>query len=308
MTDKLLLRVSNLEKSFSNQPILRNISFEIHKGEVLGLVGPNGSGKTTTIRTILDFYKPNSGSITLLHTDCNKHFDQVGRRIGVMLESSGMYPLLTGREYLEFFGQIGAMAGKELAAAVDDALDKTGLIDAQNKRIGTYSKGMIQRLAFGRAILNRPALLILDEPFDGIDVEAKRNLMDVIASMRHEGLGVLITSHNLKEVDEICTRMIFIKNGRIVHDNTLNEIRDMYREDAVFHIFFHPDVDGAKVQALFPGDPYDDVKKVLHARLTAHHTKEKIMDIIFENKLQVREAYEENKNIEDIYMDFMKSN
>jgi ABC-2 type transport system ATP-binding protein len=212
----VVARFQSVYKKFKRIEALRGISFELCAGEILSFIGPNGSGKTTTIRHCLGFYKPDSGVVRVLGHDPSTDFGPVGRQLGIMLEQPGLCDHLTASEYLDFFGALFGLSGPLRRERTRELLEVAGLSDRAESKVAEFSKGMRQRLSLARCLINRPRLLLLDEPFDGIDVETRRHILDLLPSLAHEdGAAVLVTSHNLPEVDRISDRIAIISKGRI---------------------------------------------------------------------------------------------
>lgn len=206
----------DVEKRFGASRALDGASFTVRTGEVFGFIGPNGSGKTTAIRLMLDLYRPDRGSVLLFGLNPARALAEIGPRLGVVLEQPGLHEFLTTGEYLELYAGLRGLRPPEAARRCREALVLVDLSAQASRLVRTFSKGMRQRLAFARVLLNRPALLILDEPFDGIDAETRRSLLDLIPRVAREGAAVFLTSHNLAEVEQVCDRVAIVKRGRIL--------------------------------------------------------------------------------------------
>lgn len=207
-----MIRAEELTRIFNGVIAVDSISFHVKKGEVLGFLGPNGAGKTTAIRMLTGQLRPTSGKASLAGYDVVTERPQIKPLIGVVFEHQNLYERMSGRENLSFFAQLHSVEGKR----VDDLLEKVGLIDRARDKIKTYSNGMKQRLLIARALLNEPKVLFLDEPTRGLDPIASREIRNTIRSLGEQGTTVFLTTHYMKEADQLCHRVAFISEGKII--------------------------------------------------------------------------------------------
>ncbi len=220
------IRIRNLEKTFPiplrrRQVVtLRGLSFDIPPGIVYGLLGPNGSGKSTTLKIILGLVTPTSGTTEIFGVPSN----QVSSRIdvGFLPENPYFYKFLTGAETISFYGKLCGLSGKPLQKRVKELLDLVGLTEAGDRRIGAYSKGMLQRIGLAQAMVHDPRLLILDEPTAGVDPAGSRQIRDLILQLKERGKTILLTSHLLEQVQEVCDRVGILAKGRLVREGSLD--------------------------------------------------------------------------------------
>jgi ABC-2 type transport system ATP-binding protein len=211
---RLTIEVEAVAKQIDKFWALRDVNCDLQEGETLGFIGPNVSGKTTTARLILGVLRPTRGSIRTFGADPATDYQRIGSRVGVMLEKPGILDKLTAFEYLEFFVGILGIRPMDLSPRIRELLDLVGLSDRASSYVETFSKGMQQRISLARCLLNRPRLMVLDEPFDGLDVESRRMMLDIVSGAgKEQGTAVFITSHNLAEVEEISDRVAIIKEG-----------------------------------------------------------------------------------------------
>ena len=250
------LSVRDLQKTFhpglfeDSVEVLKGLSFEVAKGEIFGFLGPNGAGKTTTIKAITEIIYPDAGEILvcgLPHTSL-----EAKRRIGFMSESPYVYRHLTGREYLRFSGEMLGLERSGLADRIARALDQVGMSHRADRTMGTYSKGMLQRVALGQALLGEPELLILDEPMSGLDPVGRRDVRDIILAQGAAGVTVFFSTHIIPDVEMICDRVAIIVDGRVRAIGAVSEL--VSDEPTIFEVTF----DGA-----VPSD--------LQTPLEAHH-------------------------------------
>ncbi len=215
--------LKNVTKSIGERSILTDVSFTLRKGEILGYLGPNGAGKTTTIRIILDLLKPTSGDVFLFD---KKAAEADRRRVGVVLENAGFYDNLSAEVNLSYYGRIYNIKGKE--GRVKELLEFMNLWDRRNDKVGTFSKGMRQKLAIASALLPDPELLIFDEITSGLDPEARIVVREAIMKLENLKKTVLLSSHDLEEVQKIATQIIILKKGRIIINDSLVNLRSRH--------------------------------------------------------------------------------
>jgi len=211
-----------LSKQLGGRQILKNVSFSVQQGDIFGYLGPNGAGKTTTIRILLGLLSPTSGGAYILGEDICK--DEVRRKVGFVLESDGLYENKSAVENLGYYARLYGVSQAD--QKIDRALDLVGLKDRAKDQVGTYSRGMRQRLALARSMVHDPPLLILDEPTAGVDPSGQIEVREVVLNMaRKEGRTILLSSHNLDEVQRICNRIALISRGEIRLCGELEELR-----------------------------------------------------------------------------------
>jgi len=228
--------VENLCKSYGDFQALRGISFVAHEGEVFGLIGPNGAGKTTTLRIIATLLQITSGRVTALGIDLGKHPDQVRRILSYLPEDAGAYKNLTGRNYLQFIANFFDENGRT------DEMVKRGMEIADlgvriDDKVETYSKGMTRRLLVGRALMTRPRLAILDELTSGLDVVNAQEIRRIVKQAAKNGTTVLLSSHNMLEVELMCDRIVLINDGLIVEQGTPAGLKQKYAATNIEDVF-----------------------------------------------------------------------
>ena len=223
---ELIIEAKDLVHHYGTRLAVDHLSFDAVRGEVLGLLGPNGAGKTTTVRLLNGLFPPSSGSIRVLGMDPVSHGNDIRRQTGVLTETPALYERLTARQNLEFFGVLSGMPKSSRVKRSQELLEFFDLTDRAGDRAGTYSKGMKQRLALARSLLNNPAILFLDEPTSGLDPEAAQQVHELIDGLRKQnGQTVLLATHNLLEAERLCDRLVIMNHGRLLAFGSLDELR-----------------------------------------------------------------------------------
>ncbi len=219
MTTDMVIQTEGLTKRFGNITAVDNLSMEVRRGRIYGLLGPNGSGKTTTMGMLLGVLRPTAGSFRLFGSS-NRHEESL-RRVGAIIESPAFYPYMSGRKNLEYFRFI---SGRGSSDDVDDLLEKVGLADRGGDLFRTYSLGMKQRLGIGYALLGDPEIVCLDEPTNGLDPEGMIQVRELIRSLGDGNRTVLLSSHLLHEVEQVCDSVTIISKGRLVVQGDVAEL------------------------------------------------------------------------------------
>lgn len=218
----MVLEVKNLNKSYGRKKVLNNVSFKIEAGEILGFIGPNGAGKTTTIKLILGLQLIDSGEVVINGYDIKKDFVKAIEKVGAIVENPDAYMYLTGRKNLELIASLYKDVSKD---KVKEIIKLVGLEKRIDDKVSKYSLGMCQRLGIASALLASPNLLILDEPTNGLDPEGIKELRDLVKRLAKEGVAVLISSHNLAELENFCTNVCIIKNGTVISESKITELK-----------------------------------------------------------------------------------
>lgn len=217
------ISIENIKKTLGGREILKGISFTVEKGDIFGYLGPNGAGKTTTIRILLGLFQASSGKVKVLGQDINNR--ETRQKIGFVLDADGLYNNMTAEENLEYYARIYDVS--DIEKRIDHALTAVSLKDRASDRVGTYSKGMRQRLALARSIIHDPEVLILDEPTSGIDPSGQIELRKILLDIAHkEKKTVFLSSHNLDEVQRICNRIALIDRGEIKRYGELKKLKN----------------------------------------------------------------------------------
>ncbi len=218
---EVVLRTVGLTKRFGKILAVDGLDMDIRAGEVLGFLGPNGSGKSTTVGMILSLIDPTSGHVELFGQDLTKHRDVIRRRVGAIIETPAFYPYLSGRDNLR---ALATAAGGVPEGRIDELLSLVGLDERAGGKFKTYSLGMKQRLGIASTLLTDPALVILDEPTNGLDPAGQREVRGIIPRLAAEGRAVLLASHLLNEVEQVCDRVIIIRRGAMIEQGRVGDL------------------------------------------------------------------------------------
>jgi ABC-2 type transport system ATP-binding protein len=221
----LPIDVQHLSRSYGSVKAVDDISFSAQRGEIFGLLGHNGAGKTTTIRMLTGRTKPTSGTAHIAGYDVVSQLDRIKPIINLVFEDQNLYERMSGQDNLQFFADLYAVPH----ARVSELLDRVGLdAEARKRKVKTYSSGMKQRLLIARALINDPRILFLDEPTRGLDPSSARELRQIVREMSQDGTTVVLTTHYMEEADELCDRVAFLANGKIVAMDTPTELKLRY--------------------------------------------------------------------------------
>lgn len=293
-----------VRKRFGAIQALDGLSFQVGEGEILGFVGPNGCGKTTTTRLMLDLYRRDAGEIRVFGYDPAVDFSRIGPQLGVTFDQHALYESLSAEEHLVFWGRMFGKGGPDLQRRCRFLLEAVGLAERKKGPARTFSKGMRQRLAFARSLINSPRFVIMDEPFDGIDVETKRDLVDLLHTVvREEGMTTFLTSHNLVDIERLCRRVAIVKRGVVVACDTTENLRAKTRKRQVLVVTMGEGADGDLVQAAAPDGFYDPETRRLRVEYVPDGgPPDAVVRRLMERNQPVRSFHEETLSLEDIYL------
>ena len=217
-----VLEVKNLNKSFGRKQVLHDVSFDIEEGEILGFIGPNGAGKTTTIKLILGLQSIDSGEVFINGNNVKKEFAKAISSVGAIVESPDLYMYLTGRQNLKLIANYYEGITKD---DIDRVIKLVGLEKRIDDKVSKYSLGMRQRLGIASSLLHKPKLLILDEPTNGLDPEGIKEMRELLKDLAKKKIAVLISSHNLSELESFITSACVIQNGKVIANTTVKQLK-----------------------------------------------------------------------------------
>jgi len=229
----MMIGVENLVKRYDGHTVLDGINFTVEEGDLFGFLGPNGAGKTTTIRILTAVLRADSGNIVIDGYDVCSEPLAVRKTINALPESNGYYEWMTAREYLEFFSVLYEAGGPR--QEIGTLLEAVGLRDKGKNPIRTFSRGMKQRLGIARALINKPKVLFLDEPTNGLDPAGRRDVLDLLMALNRErGMTLFLSTHLLDDVERLCNRIAIINYGKIVREGSLEELKGKETLEDVF--------------------------------------------------------------------------
>ena len=232
-----MIRVNSLHKSFGEVQALRGVSFDAPDGLITGLLGPNGAGKTTTLRVLYSLLTPDEGEAQVDGFDVLKQPLEVQRRIGALPDARGVYPRLTARENVRYYGRLHGLGNAALETRIDALIELLDMGDIADRRTDGFSTGERLKVAIARALVHDPPNILLDEPTNGLDVMSTRAMRDVIRRLRDEGKCVLFSSHIMQEVAALCDHIVIIAKGRVVGAGSADELRERTGEQSLEDAF-----------------------------------------------------------------------
>jgi len=231
--------VKDLIKDYGNFRALKGISFEVNQGEIFGLIGPNAAGKTTALRVISTLLQTTSGEVKVFGYDVIKEADKVRERISYLPEEAGAYKNLSGKAYLKFMASFYSTSNEEEREIMEKGIELAKLGKRLKNKVSTYSKGMSRRLLLARALMINPKLAILDEPTSGLDVIISQEIRRIIKDFTKKGTTVLLSSHNMLEVEFLCDRIVLIDKGVIVETGTPQGLKEKYNAKNIEEVFIN---------------------------------------------------------------------
>jgi ABC-2 type transport system ATP-binding protein len=240
-----MIEAQGMTKRFGVLTAVDCVDFTVEAGEVVALLGPNGAGKTTTVRMLGAILAPTAGSARVAGYDVIEEARRVRRHVGMLTESPGLYSRMTGREYLDFFGQLRGLQAAERQQRIERLADRFRLSEALDRRLGVYSKGMAQKITLMRTLLHDPAVLLLDEPTSAMDPESARLVRDMILRLRDGKRAIMICTHNLPEAEELADRIFIIRRGEVVANGSISDLKAQLLGSPMMEVrFVKPSADG----------------------------------------------------------------
>src|SRR5215471_3491804 len=232
-----MLEARSLTKYYNHTPAVKQVSFTVRPGEILGYLGPNGAGKSTTVKMLTGLIEPSDGQIFYNGRTVYDDFIAFQRRIGYVPEEPHLYPHLTGREYLQLVGRLRGMSRGVLDPKMDEFLKLFGLWNDRHTPLASYSKGMRQKILLSAALLHDPDVLILDEPFSGLDVTSALVLRSLLRALAESGKMILYSSHVLEVVEKVCSQVLILRKGEVVAYDSIDRLRELMSQPSLEGVF-----------------------------------------------------------------------
>jgi ABC-2 type transport system ATP-binding protein len=283
---------------------LAGVTLAVSFGEIFGLLGPNGAGKTTLVKILLGIAYRTGGEAFLLGRPAPNAAAR--HKVGYLPESHRFPPYLTGRQALEYFGALSGLSRRERRARTEALLDRLGLADAARRKLRGYSKGMLQRLGLAQALLSDPEVVILDEPTDGVDPVGRREIRDILVDLRRRGRAVLLSSHILTEIEQVCDRVAVIDKGRLVHEGRVDDLTRRQGEWEVALARSGPEAEAAIRSAARSVEPRADGKGYLFA-VESDHGVDAVIDALRARGIGIRALFPRRSTLEDRVVEMLKS-
>lgn len=296
-----MLHITNLHKRFGDKEVLRGLSLSVPEGSIFGFIGKNGSGKTTTMKTVLGLLKADGGEITVNGEPVVYGQTGTNRHIGYLPDVPEFYSFMTAEEYLAFCGEITGLSASGSKSRRMELLELVGLSDEKH-RIKGYSRGMKQRLGIAQALLNSPKLLICDEPTSALDPVGRKEILDILLSVRSQ-TTVLFSTHVLSDVERICTDVALLNNGVVEVQGKLSELKTRYRREE-YLLETVNDADLSVIKAAFPS-----MEPINHSQLLfceGEHTVFDVMSLVAERRICLRRLEKTEPTLESLFMEVTK--
>ncbi len=311
MSEDPVISMQEVCFAYGRQQVLKNITLDVKAGEVVGLLGPNGAGKTTTVRVLNGLLPPEVGSVRVLGLNPVEDGSRVRQHSGTLTETSALYERLSAQQNLEFFGRMSGMHGTALQQRIGELLTVLGLEERAKRKVGTYSKGMKQRLSIARAMLSEPMLLYLDEPASGLDPEAAGQVHQTILDLSgRTGNTVVLCTHNLYEAEALCGRLFIMNKGRILGCGTMEDLRRQFAPDRYLELTFLEALSSEQVGFLSGLPEVLSLKpiseKKVSLRILALDAVPSILRQAVEAGLMLCEAVQHQADLHEIYMKLQK--
>ncbi|MBU6998733.1 MAG: ABC transporter ATP-binding protein [Theionarchaea archaeon] len=295
-----IIETEDLTRTFDTRQAVQNLTMHVEKGEVLGFLGPNGAGKTTTVRMLSGIISPTAGHATVAGFDVSENVDELHEHIGLLTETPGFYERLSAWENLLYFGRFYAIDAESQAAIY---LKRFGLWERRNDKVGTFSKGMSQRLALARALLHEPDILFLDEPTAGLDPKSAREVRDLIMDLKKMGRTVFLCTHNLEEAELLCDRIAVFQTRLIAMDTPENLRSSLFRREVVVELESLDDAILTTVQNLdFVETVKRDKTSLILELQDFDRNRPALVRAIVEKNGNITSVFEKKHTLEDVYL------
>lgn len=307
-----MLTIENLTKQYGKFLALDHLNLHIDKGEIYGFVGPNGAGKTTTMRIVCGLLKATGGSVIVDGIDAIRQPDDIKRKVGYVPDFFGVYDNLKVMEYMEFYGSMYGMERREIADISEGLLELVNLSDKKDAFVDALSRGMKQRLCVARALIHNPDLLVLDEPNSGLDPRARFEMKEVLKNLRSMGKTILISSHILPELSELCTSVGIMEHGRLVTSGKVDEIIDASQGNQPIHMkVVYAETEeplDQYVATVLKEQPFVEKVSFTDDEVLIHFKGDdleaaRLLNKLFDHHIMVSHYYREKENLESLFLE-----
>lgn len=293
----LAIHVENISKWYGDFQAVKDLSFEVKQGEIFALLGPNGAGKSTSIRMILDIIKPDNGSIRVLGTPMT---DETKNRIGYLPEERGLYKNVRVIEVMTYLGRLKGMSSSEAKSASLALLEQLGLAENAKSKVEELSKGMQQKVQFAVTVMHKPSLIIIDEPFSGLDPVNRLVIKDLLENFRDEGGSIVMSTHQMNQIEEMADRMLMINHGE---QKLYGNVDDIRRDYALHAIVLEGTGDWAKLPGVVAVEPVENQRGAFLLSLQADTTSDKVLAAIAQdNAYQIERFQRAIPSLDEIFI------
>ncbi len=300
-----LLETKGLSKIYDGRQVVKSVDILVKRGEIVGLLGPNGAGKTTTIRILAGIIAPTSGYAEIAGQRTDGEIESLHEVIGLLTETPGFYEKLSARRNLEFFA--GFYSNFDISARVEKYLKLMGLWERRQSRVGTFSKGMKQRLALARALLHEPKVLFLDEPTAGLDPEAAQEVRELVKRLSNEGRTVFLSTHNLTEAEQLCHRIAVIRTKLLVLDTGSNLRHRFFRREVIIRLESPSMIVVEAVRKLdFVGDVKEEDSLLILGLTEPDKNRPELVKAVVDAGGRILEVSEREHPLEEIYLKLIR--
>jgi ABC-2 type transport system ATP-binding protein len=301
------IRTENLRRSFGGLKAVDGLSLEVAPGTVFGFIGPNGSGKTTTIRLLLGLLDPDGGKAEVLGFDTQKQADQIRTLCGALLEYNGLYERLSAADNLDYYGRIWRMSKSEREKRTHDLLMPLDLYDRRNEPIGRWSRGMKQKLAVARTLMHRPKLIFLDEPTAGLDPVSSSALRDDLKTLaKREGVTIFLTTHNLADAEKLCDQVAVINRGQLLAIGSPEELRSRTSTPRLYLTGKFPRHAIDKIEANSLVKKMEQQNSRLVLDLTDLNRSHEIVALLVRSDAEIDEVRKERADLEEVFLSLVE--
>ncbi len=303
-----MIETIGLTKRFDDFTAVDNITINIRSGELLALLGPNGAGKTTTVRMLSAILRPTSGTARINGQDVVEQADVVRRDIGLLTEQPGLYTRSTGLEYLQFFGSLYGMNDVDSQSRAKQLLERFGMLEYADQRLGEYSKGMRQKIGLIRAMLHNPSVLLLDEPTSAMDPHSAKIVRDAITELRNEKRAIVLCTHNLSEAEQLADTIAIISRGRIITQGDPENLKRQLLGRRLFALNLDQSIDGFKTE----------IEEIVHIEVNDGHmlsyrtdhpeiTNPRLVRLLTDHGLGIISLEEQSASLEQVYLQVVET-